>query len=103
MIGRAIQAWDSDKRVAIVASGGLSHFVTDEEIDRAALKAMKEKDKDAIGKLPLHRLNSATSEIRNWITVAGAMDDREMDLLDYVPVYRNLGGTGGGWGFALWR
>ena len=28
-LGKAIQSWDSDKTVAIVASGGLTHFVVE--------------------------------------------------------------------------
>jgi len=31
---KAIDSWDSDKRVAVIASGGLSHTIMDEEIDR---------------------------------------------------------------------
>src|SRR5439155_12988012 len=34
---RAVDAWDSDKTVAIVASGGLSHTIMDEGIDRMTL------------------------------------------------------------------
>ena len=33
MIGRAVNEWDSDKTIAIAASGGLSHFVIDEDFD----------------------------------------------------------------------
>jgi hypothetical protein len=32
-VRKAIESWDSNKRVALMASGGLSHVVIDEEID----------------------------------------------------------------------
>ena len=102
-IARAVGEWDSDKRVAVVASGGLSHFTVDEEIDWMALKGMQQKDGEALSSLPRHRLNSGSSEILNWVTAAGALEHLDMELLDYIPVYRSPAGTGGGWGFARWR
>ena len=102
-IAKAIEAWDSDKRVAVVASGGLSHFTVDEEIDWMALDGMKNKDAEALSSLPRHRLNSGNSEILNWVTAAGALEHLDMELVDYVPVYRSAAGTGGGWGFARWQ
>ena len=102
-ISRAIEAWDSNKRVAVVASGGLSHFTVDEELDWMALNGMKNKDGDALSSLPRHRLNSGHSEILNWVTAAGALEHLDMELVDYLPVYRSPAGTGGGWGFARWQ
>ena len=40
---RAIQSWDSNARVALIASGGLTHFVIDEEIDQTLFAAMRER------------------------------------------------------------
>ncbi len=101
-LGKAIEEWDSDARVAMIASGGLSHFVVDEEIDRLALDAMKNKDAETLRSLPKHRLYSGNSETMNWVTIAGALEHLDMEILDYVPVYRSPAGTGGGWGFASW-
>lgn len=100
----AIESWDSDARVAVVASGGLSHFVVDEEFDRYLLDAILKKDEAALRTLPRHRLYSATSESLNWVAAAGAMSDTklEAEVIDYVPVYRSEPGTGGGWAFARW-
>src|SRR5581483_3856857 len=82
----AIESWESDKRVAVVASGGLSHTILDEEIDHATLDGVMEKDADALRNLPRERLNLGTSEIRNWITVAGAMEPMDVHLIgDYIP------------------
>ncbi len=100
----AIESWDTDKRVTLVASGGLSHTIIDEEIDHMTLDAMLEKDAQAIRDLPEDRLNLGTSEIRNWITLAGAMEAQDMQLVgDYQPCYRSPAGTGCGMAFAYWK
>ena len=39
----------------------------------------------------------------NWVTAAGALEHLDMELVDYLPVYRSPAGTGGGWGFARWQ
>ena len=49
-IRNAVESFKGDLRVGIIASGGLSHFVVDEELDRSALKAMKEKDAAKLAK-----------------------------------------------------
>jgi hypothetical protein len=108
-LGRAlretIEAWDSDKRVAIVASGGLSHFVIEEDLDEQIIDGLKNKNKEKLTSIPDIRFNSGTSEIKSWITVAGAMEqsDLEMKLVDYVPCYRTEAGTGCAMAFATWQ
>ena len=102
-VGRAIESWDSSARVAVLASGGFSHFVVDEEIDQRVMKAMQNKDDEAIASLPLERLQSGTSEIRNWIATAGAVEHLTMKVNDYVPCYRSLAGTGCAMAFAAWE
>ncbi len=99
---RAIESWDPTKRVAVVASGGLSHFVVDEEFDRDVLKAMTENDERAIGSFGESWFQSGSSEIKNWISAAGALEHLNMDLLYYAPAYRSEAGTGVGLAFAQW-
>ena len=101
----AIESWDSDARVAVVASGGLSHFVVDEELDWMVLDALKAKDAESLMSVPRERLYSAASETQNWIALGGVLQDTDlnMELVEYVPVYRTPAGTGGGWGFARWQ
>ena len=101
-IRAGIEAWDSDKRVAVMASGGLSHFVCDEVVDRMAIKGMLEKNGEILGSLPKERLQSAASEIKNWVTTAGASEHLSPEVIEYVPVYRSPAGTGGGWAFMRW-
>src|SRR5262249_24741610 len=43
---KAIKAWDSDKTVAVIASGGLSHFVCDETFDREIIGLLQAYDFD---------------------------------------------------------
>jgi hypothetical protein len=99
---RAIESWDSDARVAVVASGGLSHFVIDEELDRRVLDAFRSRNAAMITSIGQGDLVSGTSEIRNWIVVAGVAEHLDLDLLDYVPTYRSPAGTGCGMAFARW-
>jgi 3-O-methylgallate 3,4-dioxygenase len=108
-LGRAladtIAARDADLRVAIIGSGGMSHFVVDEELDRTFLDAMKRKDADALISIPPYNFRSGTSELKNWIPVAGAMKEMGLDMtvIDYQPLYRSAAGTGSGMAFAYWR
>ena len=102
-VREAIESWDSEARVAVMASGGLSHFVVDEDIDRAMLKALADKDAGALRGLPRERLRSGTSEILNWVALGGFAELMEMTLVDYVPGYRSPAGTGCGMGFAYWN
>jgi hypothetical protein len=106
-LGRVIKdtvaAWKRDARVAVIASGGLTHFVIDEQFDRDFLQALKDRNASALRSIPQRLLNSGTSEVRSWITAAAALDDLEMTLVDYQPSYRTPAGTGVGMGFAEWR
>lgn len=100
---RAIDCYPSDVRVAVVASGGLSHFVIDEALDQRVIEGLGEHDVESLTTIPRRYMRSGTSEILNWIAVGGATEHLEMELVDYVPAYRSAQGTGVGAGFALWR
>ncbi len=104
-LGTAIESFPEDLSVGVVASGGLSHFVIDEELDRAVLQALQDDDPKALVTIPDEVLRAGTSEIRNWIVVAGAMAGRGLraEVVDYVPCYRTTAGTGCGMGFVAWR
>jgi 3-O-methylgallate 3,4-dioxygenase len=105
-LGQAIRAAvrsGPSGRVGILASGGLSHFTVDEELDRAVLDACARNDGEALCSIPLSKLNSGSSEIRNWITVAGAASHLKNAWQDYIPCYRSAAGTGCGMGFTVWK
>jgi 3-O-methylgallate 3,4-dioxygenase len=100
---RAVESWPHDTRLAVIASGGLSHFVVDEELDRQVLDCITAKDADGLRAIPRARLRSGNSEILNWITAAGALDGLTPAVVDYVPGYRTPAGTGTGMAFARWN
>lgn len=104
-IARAVSGWSGDERIAVIASGGLTHWVIDEPFDRRILEALKTADVTALAAIPDSVFQAGTSEIKNWITVAGIMAETRlrMDIVDYVPCYRSEAGTGNAMGFACWR
>jgi len=104
-LGRIIAAWPDDIRVGVIASGGLTHFVVDEEFDRDVLCALEKNDARALSAFSEDMFQSGTSEIKNWIVAAGAVGAAglKMNLVDYVPCYRSEAGTGSAMGFAIWN
>jgi hypothetical protein len=85
-----------------MASGGLSHTIIEEDLDQQVINALIEKDVDTLCALPRERLIRGTSEIRNWVSLAGAMEPVDMTLVDYVPCYRSPASTGCAMAFATW-
>lgn len=104
-VAKAVRGWRSDARVALFASGGLSHFVIDEQLDLGLLEALRRGNAADITQIPEELLQSGSSEIKNWIALAGAMAEtgREFQLVDYVPCYRSEAGTGTANAFVFWR
>lgn len=104
-VAKAIEAWESDARVAILTTGGLTHFVVDPEWDRMFLKAMQERDADALRAIPQNELMAGTSECKSWIAASAALNHAglAMELVDYQCLYRTEGGTGSSCGFTYWR
>ena len=103
-IGQAIASWPEDCTVAVIGSGGLSHFVVDPEFDRAFLDALQKNDVDALARPGEALYQSGTSECKNWITAAGILSTTslKMTLLSYDPFIRSEVGTGTGAAFAYW-
>jgi 3-O-methylgallate 3,4-dioxygenase len=102
VIRHAVETWESSARVAVIASGGLSHFVVDEDLDRRVLSGVTRHDSTLLGSLSRAQLRSGNSEILNWITAAGALENLPAAVIDYVPGYRSPAGTGAGMAFAQW-
>jgi hypothetical protein len=102
-IRAAVKVVPGQRRVGILASGGLSHYTVDEQLDRGVLAACQRNDGAALAFIPVEKLNSGSSEIRNWIAVAGAAGHLKNVWQDYIPCYRSAAGTGCGMGFALWK
>lgn len=100
---RVIDAMPGSHRIAVVGSGGLSHFVVDEELDQRILGALASGDHGALRTIPRGALNSGSSEILNWIVAAGAASGLPLAWSEYQPLFRTPAGTGVGAGFAAWK
>ena len=104
-LARAITSWPAEVRVALIASGGLTHYVIDEDFDHRVLDAMRNDDTPTLAAIDeAWLLSGGTAELKNWLPVVGAMNvvGLSMNLIDYVPCYRSLAGTGTAMAFAVW-
>jgi len=98
-----VAAWPEDLRVGVIASGGLSHFVVDEELDQKVITAIRNKDSAALAALDPRQLQAGSSEIRNWLVVGEMASELDMEWIEYVPGYRSPALTGTGLAFAAWK
>jgi 3-O-methylgallate 3,4-dioxygenase len=101
----AVKAWDTDKRVAIIASGGLTHFVCDEQLDRRFMRDFSAFDFDDLVSIDNRSYQSGTSEVKLYVPILWAMQQLgcKLELVDYVPCYRTEAGTGEGFAFMYWQ
>jgi hypothetical protein len=101
---RAIKTFNGCDRVAVMASGGLSHFVIDEDLDQKVLTAMRSGDEKALSAIPENIFKVGTAEIKNWFPVIAAMNAEGLrySQVDYVPCYRSEAGTGNAMAFVYW-
>ncbi len=104
-VAASIARWDSDARVAIIGSGGMSHFVIDESLDRKVFDALESRDENALTGIEESWLQSGSSELKNWIAAAGALFQTDLSgsVIDYQPCYRSEAGTGTANGFVAWQ
>jgi aromatic ring-opening dioxygenase catalytic subunit (LigB family) len=92
----AIGRWDADKRVAIIAAGGLSHSVgsrqqgfIDVDFDRRFLDNFCAGRGDALAGMSdaeISAAGSSTGEVRSWIVLAGAFSGRRAEQVMYEPI-----------------
>ncbi len=105
-IGRAmraaIEASPLDLKVAVAASGGLSHFIVDDTLDKKVMNALQANDAASLRAVPQSALNSGSSEIRNWIMAGAMIEGLPFNWSEYFPVRRTPAGTGTGVGFMSW-
>lgn len=107
VLSRAIKTYKPSLRVAILASGGLSHSVgektmgaIDEKLDHECIKLFSAKKEKLLAYLErkLPKAGNGTEEIRNWLVAHGAAGGRGFELVDYLPVPTVIVGCG----FAAW-
>jgi aromatic ring-opening dioxygenase catalytic subunit (LigB family) len=108
VLREAIEGFAGDARVAILASGGLSHSIgeatmgaIDEAFDRECLRHFAAGERDALFGFLDRRMAAAgngTAEVRNWLAAHGAADARGFDLIHYSAMPEIYVGCG----VALW-
>jgi len=104
LVHRILEEWDEDVRVAVVGSGGMSHFVINEEFDHALIAAIQGRDEAFLRAVDPALMKDGTSELLNWISASGCLFNTALsgDLIDYVPCYRTEAGSGTAQGFLAW-
>ena len=96
----------SPERVAILATGGLSHFPgsprigeIDESFDHQLLDVMRQgKGKSLVEYSVRDLLQAGDTEFLNWMVVVGAIGDAKASYTAYMPDF-----VATGWGFVSWR
>jgi hypothetical protein len=96
-LGAAIRSYDGLDRVALVAAGGLSHWIghprvgdIDEDFDRWFLDRLQQAKYDDVLDMPDEEIflaGNGAHEIRSWLSVAGAMEPAPARTLAYEPIY----------------
>ena len=94
------------ERIAILATGGLSHFPgsprigeIDTKFDHKLLEIMREGNGRTLADYSLDQLLQAgDSEFLNWMVVLGAVGDIKADSTFYMPDH-----IATGWGFVSWK
>jgi aromatic ring-opening dioxygenase catalytic subunit (LigB family) len=105
----AIESYPEPLRVALLATGGLSHFIgepgmgeVDEDFDRTCIEVFEAGDEiriaatlqDAVGKT-----GNGGDEVRNWVIAHAAAGSQGFKLLGYLPLREIYVGCA----FAEWR
>jgi hypothetical protein len=108
-LGKSLQAYPEAKRVALYASGGLSHFSQGfpykayggprtlgfiaEDFDREIVGWMRNGEGERLtGLTSRELLDNGDIELRCWITLCGVLGPRRPQWLEYEPFYRGIMG-----------
>ena len=98
---------NSNERVAILATGGLSHFPEyhpgigeiDTEFDHKLLTLMREgKGRSLVDYSVEELLQAGDTEFLNWMVVIGVVGDAKAAYTSYMPDF-----VATGWGFVSWK
>lgn len=107
-VGQLIQevVRERTERIAILATGGLSHFPgsprigeIDTQFDHKLLEILREGKGRSLADYSLEQLLQAgDSEFLNWMVVLGTVGDRKAAATFYMPDH-----VATGWGFVSWK
>lgn len=108
-LGRALRAYSGLERVAVLATGGLSHDVgtprmglVNETFDRGFLDHLAAGDDEALLNFSMRHVNEAgngAEEVRMWLAAHGAAGPSTLDVI----YYKGLTDWYAGIGVAQWR
>lgn len=108
LLRKAIHSFEKDIRIAILATGGLSHSIgeptmgaIDAPFDQECVRLLERGNETELIRFlndGLPQAGNGTEEIRNWLVAHGAAGGRGFELIDYLPVPKVLVGCG----FAAW-
>lgn len=103
MIRAAVEAQSEVRKVVVVSTGGLSHWVglpesgqVNEEFDRDFIERIESGDPERLKSYSPQDIDAAGNgahEIRTWIVAAGASGGAPFDVLAYEPIPEWLTGT----------
>lgn len=111
VLGEAIRAFSGCESVALIASGGLSHYTAgypwthyhgalgygaiDESFDHWVLEQLSDGNGRRLAELTSEELlTSGAVELRAWIAMLGAIGSAKPSALVYEPFYRGIMGMG---------
>ncbi|MED4601174.1 hypothetical protein P9314_10710 [Paenibacillus validus] len=97
MVADAVNGWEKDRKVALVATGGISHWVAvprmgeiAESFDRRFLELLlHHRDEEILGWSNAHieeEAGNGALEIKSWMALAGALPQGRRELICYEPV-----------------
>ncbi|GFE84650.1 2,3-dihydroxyphenylpropionate 1,2-dioxygenase [Steroidobacter agaridevorans] len=104
-IGRAVRSFDSDERVVVIGSGGISHWVglpemgqVNPQFDQMVLDCVARGDARTLIDLPdeyvLKNGGNGAFEIRTFLVAMGALNARKGEVIAYEPVREWITGLG---------
>jgi aromatic ring-opening dioxygenase catalytic subunit (LigB family) len=108
VIRKAIESFPDGLRVALLATGGLSHSIGEktmgaiyEDFDLETIRRFSAPEASLVEYLQkeLPARGNGSEEVRNWLVAHGAAGGKGFELVDYLPVQTVIVGCG----FAAWQ
>jgi aromatic ring-opening dioxygenase catalytic subunit (LigB family) len=109
IIREAIESYPENLRVAILATGGLSHYIgepgmgdVDEKFDRTCIALFEDGHEGRMAatlEAELKHTGNGGDEVRNWVIAHGAAGSAGFDLVGYEPLAEIYVGCA----FAEWK
>jgi aromatic ring-opening dioxygenase catalytic subunit (LigB family) len=109
LLRRAIESYPEPLRVAVLATGGLSHSIgettmgwIDETFDHECIRRFENGEDAQLSEFltaALPRTGNGAHEMRDWVIAHAAAGSTGFELIDYFPSPQTLVGAG----FASWK